>query len=493
MKKQSINQSKIEFLSGVKKPEYSYAKYFEMLFPYLCKGYRSYELLTKFGINKSSVDLQEKDFLDFYKVIYDFWYDSISELSFFDAGKHRKTIRAILKNPNFSKENMTNKDCEKFFFDTLPNQFRDLGISPIISQHRINPCQNGEIQKDFLHVVPFRSQKFSAPLDVRFYMNIPPINAITISMLLTNACYNQSLPLYFKFWTKANQRNDQFLVYTTYTDAPKIISILDKIREEYPFLFIGASINNGLYGKINDYVYFGETPNTEIKSFNDIRAKAFDNYFSVFLSDTLTPLIQKDEPIVLEDGTKVSPKNFLIELMKKEYLKALEINQDKIKKGQFPNATMTDAVMFSPSAINIYKEEQNRLYNNAIKGEFDSKTLIDFEDAANFLIAQIKRNSFPKLLLHITHYTKELGISGKPEDEEIEELTNQGHITYYERFRVYDYINTLLSAYHISENCHAYIDNAKFNSILKKYGLDPENSSLNQTTAQNLNLVKERE
>jgi len=492
MKKQNINQYKNDFISGCTKPAYSYAEYFENLIPYLGMGYRSYDVLTRFHINHASADLKEEDFLDFYKVIYDFWYDSISNLSFFEAGTHRKVIKAILKDKKFAKENMTGADCEKFFFETLPNEFKDLGLSPVITQHRKVPCQNGEIEKDFLHVYPFKNRKFSDPLDVRLYMNIPPINASIIGMLLTSVCKDQSLPLYFKFWTKANQRNDQFLVYTTYKDAPKIVEILNQIKQEYPHLFIGATLNNSLYSKVNDYIYFGETPNSELKSFNSARAKAFDEYFKKFLYENLSSLIQKDEPIIIDDN-KISPKKFLVELMKSEYFKALQLNQEKISKGQFPNATIGDTVISSQSAADFYISEQNRIYQNALKNEFELDTLVKFEDAAEFMIAHLKRGDFPKLVLHIKHQTKTLGVSGQTDEEEIKELENLGHISYYERIGIFDYINTLLAVYHISDNYKAHIDTKSLNEILEKYNLSPENSSLNQTTAQNLNLVKERE
>lgn len=491
--KKNFNQTKQDFISGLSKPEFSYAKYFEYLLPYLGSGYNSYEIMTKFHVNNSEQELEEPDLLDFYKYIYDYWYDSISSLSFLEAGKHRKVIKAILKDQRFAKSNMTGSDCEKFFFDTLVNEFKDPALAPVIAQHRKVPYQNGKVEKDFLHVAPLKNLKFSAPLDARLYLNVPPINAAKIGMLLTKLCECSPLPLYFKFWTKANQRNDQFLIYTTFKDAPKMVELLTHIRNLHPELFRGATINSPLYSKVNDFIYFGETPDAEVKSFNGIRAKAFDAYFLKFLSETLSPLVQKDEPIILQDGSKISPKNFFIELMKNHYFEALTKNQLKIEKGQFPNTTLGDTIISSSEAAKQYIDEQNILYKNARKGIFEPDTLVKFEDAADFMVQQIKNGNFPKLLLHVKHYTQTLGISGQSEDEEMTELSNQGHISYFERFGIFDYISTLLSAYHVSDDIQAHINKQSLNEVLNSFGLSPENTSLNQDTAKDLNQVKENE
>lgn len=236
----------------------------------------AYSWLTKLGANIDT-PISEDEYDDFYKYVYDNWYDLISALNV--SGEMSKYITRLISDPKMKKENMSPKACQ-MFFHSVDNyeKLKSFGLLPIFNQKGVEYTMDG-----YEHVRPFTKHFAPQIIDCRLYLNVTSKNALALGKELTNKCLKDGVDLYFKFWASAykqNARNDSFLIYTNYNDVEKFVSMLREIRKEKPEIFKDVKVTNPLLANIDGFIGFGEEPAYKHSSFNAERSTAIEEYLS---------------------------------------------------------------------------------------------------------------------------------------------------------------------------------------------------------------------
>lgn len=212
--------------------------------------------------------------------------------------KAYKNFRMLLSRGSYGKA----KEYDGFLADQLydidSDVFKKSGYNAEIlirNLDRIHP----EIKKKFGNFSPIyfqndafihvNSNKFyvsknkKQPNDCRLYLNLKIENVAEVAKLAMRYGQRNGLPLYFKF-ARNDDRNDTFLFYCSYEEAPQVIKLIETIKSEKPNLFDGAESVPPHLGVINGYIGFGEEP-TEAKkldiyedgaSYTEVRADALE-------------------------------------------------------------------------------------------------------------------------------------------------------------------------------------------------------------------------
>jgi hypothetical protein len=125
-------------------------------------------------------------------------------------------------------------------------------------------------------------------IDCRLYINFKSGNLLDFINEFIGKCVKskEKIP-YFKFYTKTDNRNDNFLIYTSYEKAEQIITLLEQIKKEHPELFSGTEKVSKNMGTINGWIGYGDEPTKEMTktlggSYNSTRENLTDD----FISDT---------------------------------------------------------------------------------------------------------------------------------------------------------------------------------------------------------------
>lgn len=341
----------------------------------------AYNYLTKRNVNKY-FDQQVKTeyFQDYLLDVYKSWRQTLSAYVKKQKDKFKpetvRVVSAFLNNAQFDPANMTGADCERFFIDVLTDKDKSPFVvvqngKTIDYSNDLRPLSKQigrNIQKgDFIHVRPFcRFRMPSKNIECRLYLNLHPNQAMAVGRLLTEKCRKTDTALYYKFWTKANDRNDSFLVYTTYKDAPYMVDCLNKIRSEHPKLFYGAKIGNPMHLKVNDYIGFAEEPQHQHSSFGSEVGEAFDEFYKAQIA-TSVDTINVDEA-----------KRFLTKIFVADAKENVNKFFDVECKGLVNNAKL-DAYMTMRDALEG-------------KGPY-ARTLIDsIKEESKFRLSRIKTN-----------------------------------------------------------------------------------------------------
>ena len=148
--------------------------------------------------------------------------------------------------------------------------------------------EEGMYSNPFLHVQGHRLSGYAYDrrrTEVRFYLN-PPMAAIPkLADRFLELAEAEEVPFYLKFMDYSLQpptesdcaRLDRLLFYTDQETAPRIFSILERIREEQPAWFEDRPAPP-LTGRLGEGIGVAENPNQYQKehfgrSFNDVRAQ----------------------------------------------------------------------------------------------------------------------------------------------------------------------------------------------------------------------------
>lgn len=272
---------KIAFLQSLKPQSLSAEEIVHLLCPLACRGADVYSLIVKSNLNPMKEPLSIEDVNNFYKALYTSWHSSLSKLSKTNAPAGQIEIVKRYFAPEFLPENMTGDDARRFFEDTTNRLFIQ-NIHPVFVLQNRKIFENGHLNNIFVHVKPdCANQKFSN-CTCRLYINLSPKNAMKLGSILEAVCENENIPLYYKIWTKSSDRNDPFLVYTTYDHVTEIVSKIQQIEKTNPEIFAGAERANPFLAKVDKFIFFGEEPRQNGLSFTKVRAKAISEYLDFY-------------------------------------------------------------------------------------------------------------------------------------------------------------------------------------------------------------------
>ena len=293
---------KIAFLQKLEHPTISAEQIVHLLCPMLKNGADIYSLLVKVNANKLTSQLSIDDVNKFYKELYICWHKSFSKFSKENTSEGILEISKSYFTPELQPENISEEEARKFFEDATNKIFLHQILPTSVANNR-KIFGNGHLNNLFLHVKPDATKQFFYDTTCRLYINISPQNALKLGAKLQSVCRKENIPLYYKIWTKSNDRNDNFLVYTTYDYVEKIVSNIKKIKQTNPEIFIGAEKANPFLAKVDDCIFFGEEPKNSSFSFTKLRAKSIAEYLDFY--GTLSLLKYKDRAVyVSKNGLK---------------------------------------------------------------------------------------------------------------------------------------------------------------------------------------------
>ncbi len=384
------------------------------ILPYKLQGYDAYTLITAMNVNKSDEYIKRADILSFYKIVYDTWFDYITELDENKkAGKTREAITKIKTDKRFNKNNMTPLDCEKFFLETFDNEFSES------DELRPASIQNKKIvdvnDADFFHVYPFTR----ARTDCRLYVNLKPKNSIKLGNILMEKCREKRYKLYFKFWT-GNDRNDSFLIYTNYGRVQDMVDMLNGIKAEHPEIFDGAEKTSKLLPLIDGYIGFGEEPVYEHSSYSWERGLAYDEFFTDSMRKQWKEMGNYNGLITNSLGQQLNLKDYLVYLLERSFKETIRTRQIEILNRQYPYKTAQQIRDYIEIQKNIYEKCKDRT-PDFLKQQIEEK--------AEKIIKSLKSGACPKDC-YLTFKTQKISLLNCSEYHAREHLKKNGSVDY---------------------------------------------------------------
>jgi len=148
------------------------------------------------------------------------------------------------------------------FYDFIYKDFNKMFDKSFLNIADIQ--ENGDIAKgkdDFMHVYSYAgSAAQRGKTDVRLYLNLMGKNIIKFSEEFYIRSREKGLPGYFKFFNTDNERNDTWLVYSSYENMDKYVEIIESIKRDRPELLEGTENVSYNMASLNGYIGFGEEP-----------------------------------------------------------------------------------------------------------------------------------------------------------------------------------------------------------------------------------------
>ena len=228
------------------------------------------------------------------------------------------------------------------------------------SQNKNQPTifNNGGVHSDFLHCTPFEQRE---EISCRLYLNAKLENLAAITEQLLKKCFDKGYRVYFKFWTN-NNRNDTFIVYTSYDMVERFVEVLREIRRENPKLFEGCEKINPILTNIDDFIGFGEEPKYKHSSFNEERGDAIDE----FSRDVISKAVIEERKrignytglIATSRGDRLTIEEYLVYRLERSFRETILQRQRDIKNGKYP----IRFVEYGDRAIRSYIEMENKIY-----------------------------------------------------------------------------------------------------------------------------------
>lgn len=276
---QPIPQETLEILSRLQSPSVK-----DSLSYALTNGYNSYDL-NKHNTWQKETDV--KGLEEFCKIIYTDWRkELISKIETLSPSQ-RKAVEALRDNAEFKPENIARSSQLTPFYNIFREGFlKDLSLIPpsalqnndIFLPHEAE-ADGPSVPNNFLHVYGWAFPENSRDKENgRFYINLMSKNIPQFAIEFYRACREQNLPYYFKF-SACDNRNDPFVVYSSYEHMPQYLQIIESIKQARPELFENAEMVSPNLAVINDNIGYGDQPevlkaNGKTYSFNELRELA---------------------------------------------------------------------------------------------------------------------------------------------------------------------------------------------------------------------------
>lgn len=273
-KKMTTEEKKEKFLKTLKKENISTSEIVRFMTSYIFRGEDTCSLIHRLNVNFYDEEpVLKSEYDEFFKALYASWTKSFSELEK-DNAKGAKLIEIMM-------EQRSKGETERDFFANSLNKVVAKSYFPIYDQ-TLGSFFDGRIRNGFYHIKPnVKFQNFN-DTNCRLYLNLDVKNALKFGGLLSDDCMEKDIPLYFKFWTGKNERNDPFVIFTNYDHVQDIVDIIQKYEMSNPELFVGASNANPFLARVDENIFFGEEPARKGASFSRVRANAIDAFFKKY-------------------------------------------------------------------------------------------------------------------------------------------------------------------------------------------------------------------
>lgn len=316
-----------------------------------------YKKIYKRNINisnsRESKEINTDEILQVIKTVYDYWYDYLASLDK-DEIKDTETKQDLIKflnNKDLEKSKMEPRDCAYFLFAKKQKDYPHLAM-PILAQHNFEKKkfvftdENGRVPlRDFhfIHVFPFgkptinigteTKPEFEEKIECRLYLNLNPDHISELAKLLIAKAAEKKVKIYYKYFSPANMRNDNFVIYTNYDLAQKTVDLIREIKDERPELFEGTEKTSGLLPLIDGYIGFAEEPVYMHTSYNSELGHAIEDFI-----ENLIKKYAKDIStlkVITSTKEKLNMRDYLKYKLDEIYSRAISNDLLRMEKGDF--------------------------------------------------------------------------------------------------------------------------------------------------------------
>ena len=352
-----MNNSKTEFLQNLVFDR----QYFDKLIDYIELSTHQlvlhpYSHLVSVNSHQTDYEIKEDEIEDFLKNIYSYWYQFINEHSPIDKNSQMyEEVISARSDPKLTPEYIEkNGGYYKFFTEDFKNLFSSKELRAIKDQSFM--CGG------FLHIYNLIKDNKKT---VRLYVNVKAENIIPLANEVARYCWQTNLPMHFKF-AQFDNRNDPFLIYTSYQNAQKYVDLLKAIHQRSPQLFEGAKQQSPLLATVKDaqYIGFGEEPEKAKSSFNTERAILFK-----MVNDERNKAIHSlwdNNKHVIVDEKNLNMDQYLEYVIMQQLIKKTDEEIEKILSGKTKNA-------LSPKEVAEFLKGQRELINLIKNGTYNKK------------------------------------------------------------------------------------------------------------------------
>lgn len=133
-----------------------------------------------------------------------------------------------------------------------------------------------------------------APVNHRLYLNCQNSDIDFIIRRLLEKFEEKSLPYNLKFDTSEIARDDKIIIYTDTFHLLDYVEILKEFEREYPEIMKRTSNPPILVGKIDQWIGYGDEPEYEAESYNDLRTRLF---YDTVTDQTLKRILNDKETL----------------------------------------------------------------------------------------------------------------------------------------------------------------------------------------------------
>lgn len=273
---ETIPQETLEILSQMKSPTFRQSLNYALTYWHDDYTNHSHETWQE------KVDVAGLE--DFCKTLYLDWRKDLID-NFESLSEKEKEVAIRLRDyDQFQPENIAKLPLATPFYDFFARGFdKYFGSYAQPPSHLQNAEKSIVPDKDtimpdgFLHVYGWAFKDLEKDKrDARLYLNLKSENIPTFVKEFYTICRQKKLPYYFKF-AICDNRNDPFLIYTSYEKIPEYIEVIKEIKQKSPHLFVGTEQISQNFARIDEFIGYGDNPVEDHKfSYNSIRKNAIN-------------------------------------------------------------------------------------------------------------------------------------------------------------------------------------------------------------------------
>lgn len=432
----------------------------------------AYDNLTKINARTTGDKAKPINIQDSYK----FFKDVFDNFLYYMSIKYEKGLlnkdeeRSFAYLLNMKNSGMLDKiDLHDHFFGD-DQSFSNKGM---YAQNEVPIFTKRGVVRDFVHVSPFKMKK---EIDCRLYLNLDADNIIKVSSAVMEKCKNDRKRLYFKFYT-ADDRTDNFLIYTNYDEAQYFVDTLKEIKEKNPEWFTGCEKTNPGLNMIEDFIGFGEEPKYKRSSFNSERASVINEYLKTQLADYRKELASGKITFKNRYNEELDIKDYIKYRTKEDII--VKINEELYKDEkdiEYINDTKR------------YKELLTKVKDVITSGNIPSFMTAQIEKFAQDSLQKMQNGESPNSFI-LEIWTKKPGIAYS-EDHDNQKIKKIGHATV-NLYVGYKLEEKLFNVHGVREKLKNNIDEDLLKNLCEKQHISYDHVALNTETIKEIEEEKQ--
>lgn len=266
-----------------------------------------YKKIVRYNKNNlESSRINEEDKKKFISIMFSFWKNTILSLTAEEikqlqlSGKYDDDIYQLKSYLENMPKDLTLEQIDKIGNNSIANKYG--WISQNDEYIRINSSK-----------ILGNKNSMSYPQH-RLYLNVALQDVYIMAALFTYKCQQYNIPYIFKF-TKKQEREDSFIIYSTHEYFNSYLKILAEIKKERKDIIERCKKPPLLVGKIDDVIGYGSEPlenkisKESKKSYNILRCRIIEEA----IKDTTNKWILENLNKIIEyNGKKISLEDYIV-------------------------------------------------------------------------------------------------------------------------------------------------------------------------------------